>query len=270
MSVVIPVSADWLTLREEADARSRSRALASQAGALLEAPVTVHDLGCGTGSMVRWLAPLLPGPQSWVLHDWNPALLAHAASAPAHDADGTPIVIDTRVGELSAIHEDHLAGASLVTASALLDVLSHDEVAAIVRACVGAGVPALITLSVTGRVTLDPADPLDDTFATAFDDHQRRTVDGRTLLGPDAASVVAGLFRDAGWTVRVAGSPWQLDGRQRALVAEWLEGWLTAAVEQRPDLREAAADHAARRAAQLASGDLRVTVYHEDLLAWPP
>ena len=33
------------------------------------APIVVHDLGSGTGSMMRWLAPLLPGPQTWVLHD---------------------------------------------------------------------------------------------------------------------------------------------------------------------------------------------------------
>ena len=29
-------------------------------------PGSIHDLACGTGSMGRWLAPLLPGPQRWV------------------------------------------------------------------------------------------------------------------------------------------------------------------------------------------------------------
>ena len=270
MSVVIPVSADWLTLREKADARSRSIPLANRAARLLRAPVTVHDLGCGTGSMVRWLAPLLPGPQTWVLHDWNAELLAHAASVPVNAADGTPIGMTTRVGELAEIHEDQLAGASLVTASALLDVLSDDEVAAIVGACVAARVPALFALSVTGRVTIEPADPGDDAFEAAFNEHQRRTVHGRGLLGPDAAAAAAGHFRDAGWNVRVAASPWWLDDRQPALIEEWIDGWLAAAVEQRPDLVEQAAEYAARRAGQLSSGALRVTVQHEDLLAWPP
>ena len=41
-------------------------------------PLLVHDLGSGTGSMVRWLAPRLPGPQHWVLHDRDPDLLAAA------------------------------------------------------------------------------------------------------------------------------------------------------------------------------------------------
>ena len=51
MSEVIPVSVEWLTLRERADARSRSAELALAAAALLSpGPLVVHDLGSGTGS----------------------------------------------------------------------------------------------------------------------------------------------------------------------------------------------------------------------------
>ena len=198
MSVVIPVSADWLTLRERADAESRSRALAMRAVRMLRPPLTVHDLGSGTGSMVRWLAPLLPGPQTWVLHDWNPALLEHAARARIVDADRGPITMRTRVGELEHLRAADVEGASLVTASALLDVLAADEVEAIVDACVAVGAPALFGLSVNGRVELDPLDPGDRVFEAAFNDHQRRVVEGRRLLGPDAVLVTADLFRSRG------------------------------------------------------------------------
>ena len=269
MSVVIPVSADWLTLREDADAGSRSHALIRKAGRMLRPPLVVHDLGTGTGSMVRWCAPLLSGPQTWVLHDWNDALLEHAAAAAAHDHDGARVTVRTRVGELGLLRGEDLAGASLVTASALLDVLSADEVAAVVAACIAAGAPALFALSVTGRVTLDPIDPGDHVFERAFNDHQRRTVEGRRLLGPDAATVVGDLFRAAGWSVRVADSPWRLGPGDQALIAEWLDGWLDAAVAQRPALHEWAAEYARMRTAQLAADRLRVVVHHVDLLAWP-
>ncbi|MHC2998430.1 SAM-dependent methyltransferase [Microbacterium sp. HJ5] len=269
MSVVIPVSADWLTLRAPADAAARSTALARRAARLMRPPITVHDLGSGTGSMMRWLAPLLPGPQTWVLHDWNPALLAHAARESAHDADGAAVAVETRVAELGHLRPRDLHGASLVTASALLDVLSADEVEAIVRACVDAGAPTLFALSVTGRVALDPVDPGDRVFQAAFDDHQRRTVDGRRLLGPDAPAVVAGMFRAAGWAVRATDAPWRLGPAQRSLIAQWLDGWLAAAVEERPALREWAVEYARTRSAQLTAGDLRVVVHHEDVLAWP-
>ncbi|WP_019180721.1 hypothetical protein [Microbacterium yannicii] len=270
MSAVIPVSADWLTLREAADAGSRSHALVAQAGRMLRPPVTIHDLGSGTGSMPRWLAPLLPGPQTWVLHDWNDALLQHAASADLHDRDGASITVRTRPGELGALRGRDLDGASLVTASALLDVLSADEISAIVAACIDAGAPALFALSVTGQVLLDPVDPGDRLFAASFNDHQRRTVEGRRLLGPDAPAVAADLFRSAGWSVSVADSHWRLAGGDRALVSEWMHGWLAAAVAQRPALREWAAEYARQRAAQIAAGELRVIVEHIDFLAWPP
>jgi len=268
MSVVVPVSAEWLTLREDADARSRSRALAVQAAEMVGAPLIVHDLGSGTGSMMRWLAPLLPGPQTWVLHDWNHALLERAAAQPVLDGTGVPTTVRTNVEGLELLRASTLAGASLVTTSALLDVLARDEIEAIVRACVAAGAPVLFGLSVTGGVQLDPADPGDHVFQAAFNDHQRRTAHGRRLLGPDAVGVATDLFRSAGWSVRVAETPWVLDAADRVLVEEWMRDRLTAAVQERPALREWAAEYAARRAAQLAGAGLGVVVHHQDILAW--
>lgn len=270
MSEVIPVSVEWLTLREGADAAARSRRLAGRAKRMTRVPVVVHDLGTGTGSMMRWLAPRLPGPQTWVLHDWNPALLDHAAETRVLDADGETAAVVTSVMDVAHLRSGDLDGATLVTASALLDVLSLGEVEAIVRACVGAGAPTLFALNVIGRVQLDPVDAGDRVFESAFNDHQRRAVEGRRLLGPDAVETAVGMFAAAGWSVRVAESPWRLDGDDRALVEEWLDGWLGAVVEERPALAEWGDEYLRSRRAQLAAGTLRVTVHHRDLLAWPP
>lgn len=266
MSDVIPVSAEWLTLREAADARSRSRRLAARAARMSRTPVVVHDLGSGTGSMVRWFAPRLPIPQTWVLHDWNPALLERAAAG----ADTGVGSVITRVGDVAHLRPDDLDGATLVTASALLDVLTRPEVDAIVQACVRAGAPALFALNVTGRVTLDPVDAGDRVFESAFNDHQRRVVDGRRLLGPDAVAETIGLFGAAGWSVRVADSPWRLRAEDAALAGEWLNGWVGAAVEERPALVEWADEYVRTRRAQLVAGTLRVVVQHADILAWSP
>jgi len=268
MSDVIPVSVEWLSLREDADARSRSRSLARKAVRMTRAPVVVHDLGSGTGSMMRWLAPRLPGPQTWVLHDWNHALLDHAAQR-ASDSTGHRAAVRTSVRDVAELSDGDLAGASLVTMSALLDVLTIEETETVVRACVAAGAPVLFTLTVTGRVELEPVDPGDRVFESAFNDHQRRTADGRRLLGPDAVSTVINLFSSAGWSVRVDESPWRLDGSAPALVGEWLEGWVAAAVEARPTLEEWAEEYLQTRRSQLADGTLRVVVHHQDLLAWP-
>ncbi|HZP16183.1 MAG TPA: hypothetical protein VFA96_10195, partial [Nocardioides sp.] len=70
------VSRRWLALREPADAAARAADLVEHLARRASKPWVIHDLGCGTGAMGRWLAPLLPGPQHWVGHDRDADLLA--------------------------------------------------------------------------------------------------------------------------------------------------------------------------------------------------
>ena len=270
-AVEVRVSSQWLRLREPADAAARSLDLAREAAAARAGtgPTVVHDLGCGSGSMGRWLAPLLDGPQHWVLHDRDPDLLAVAATEPPRAAGGLPVPVETRRDDLTRLGPGDLAGASLITASALLDMLTADEVERFVRSCVAAACPALVTLSVTGEVRLDPHDPLDAPLSAAFNEHQRRTVGGRTLLGPVAARAAADLFGALGAHVEARPSPWRLGGTDRALILEWIDGWVGAAVEQRPELAAASSGYLRRRRHQAEQGRLSVTVPHVDLLAFP-
>ena len=266
------MSSRWLRLREPADARARARELSAQLeGRGPSASWVVHDLGCGDGSMLRWLAPLLDGPQHWVLHDRDPDLLAAAGAMPAPaSADGAAVTVETRLGDITRLGPGDLAGASLVTASALLDMFTAQELGRFVASCVAAGCPVLVTLTVTGSAQLDPPDPLDPVLAAAFDGHQQRTTGGRTLLGPDAAQAAVDAFRAAGWEVQTSPAPWHLGAGDGDLLAEWLHGWVRAACEQQPELAAAGAAHLARRAAELGAGRLSATVPHLDLLARPP
>jgi hypothetical protein len=111
-------------------------------------------------------------------------------------------------------------------------------------------------------VELTPVDPLDADFTAAFNAHQRRVVDGRRLLGPDAAAVATQAFERLGAVVITAPSPWRLGPQQAELTGEWLEGWVAAACEQRPDL----APHAD---GYLNRGGVTAVVHHVDLLALP-
>jgi hypothetical protein len=248
----------WLDLREEVDAEARSGELVDPLRRLLAAPLVIRDLGCGTGSMGRWLASRLPGPQRWILYDRDAELLARAAGP------GT----ETEQRDITTLTAGELAGTSLVTTSALLDLLTGEEVDRLAAACVEVGCPALLTLSVTGLVALTPADPLDGEIAAAFNAHQRRTVNGRRLLGPDGPDTAAEAFARRGATVRLSPSPWRLGPAQAALAGEWLRGWVGAASEHRPDLATAASAYLDRRLAAAAAGELRVVVGHSDLLAY--
>jgi SAM-dependent methyltransferase len=266
------VSREWLALRERADAAARAGELVEHLGRLSPAASrrVIHDLGCGTGAMGRWLAPLLPGPQHWIVHDRDADLLELAAAhLPGPAADGAAITLEPKHSDITRLHPGDLAGATLITASALLDLLTEDDLGGLIAVCAGAGCPMLLTLSVVGRVELSPADPLDHRVATAFDAHQRRVTERGRLLGPDAVALAVGEFGRLGAEVLVRPSPWRLGASQADLAAEWFTGWVGAACEQEGELAEKAELYTRRRLVQAAAGELAVTVDHADLLVSP-
>jgi len=269
----VRVSPEWLVLREPADAAARSAELAERLGRHLPAAgrLVIHDLGGGSGAMGRWLAPRLPGRQHWVVHDRDAALLELAvADPPGPAADGAAVTVETRRSDITRLAPGDLAGANLIAASALLDMLTADELARMLGACTALErLPMLLALTVVGRVALAPAEPLDARMAAAFNAHQRRTRTAGRWLGPDAVDAAVEQLRRTGAEVLVRPSPWRLDAAHADLTAEWFGGWVAAACEQEPALAAEAGAYRDRRLAQAAAGQLAVTVDHADLLVLP-
>jgi hypothetical protein len=269
---VIRVSREWLALREPADAAARSRELVEHLVSRRSGGGrwVVHDLGCGTGAMGRWLAPLLPGPQHWVLHDRDADLLEVACTAvPGPAADGAAVTVEAKESDIGRLKPSDLAGATLITASALLDMMTAEELAGLVNLCAGVRCPGLVTLSVVGRVSLIPEHPLDGPVTAAFNDHQRRETERGRLLGPDAVAFAVEEFGRSGAEVLVRTSPWRLGASDADLAAEWLAGWVGAAREQRHELFAETDGYARQRLEQARAGQLEVIVEHADLLVLP-
>jgi hypothetical protein len=268
----VRVAPSWLALREQADHVARSSALAEDVrrGLLSDRPLVIHDLASGTGAMLRWLAPRLPGPQHWIAHDVDTDLLAVIEQAP-HPlaADRAPVTIEVRPQDVTRLGSGALAEADVITSSALLDLLTADELERFVTTCAAPGCAVLITMSVTGAVRLRPRHRLDAAITRAFNAHQRRTTGGRTLLGPDAADAAVRMFAGLGREVVTRPSPWRLGADTSALSRAWLAGRVDAVREQEPGWSAALDDYAAQREADLASGRLRVVVGHCDLLVRP-
>ncbi len=201
-------------------------------------------------------------PQEWVAVDHDADLLAGAGH-------GDAVRVEAGVRDLpevlAALGPTPRGTALLLTCAALLDVLDGAELESLAEAVERSGAPALLSLSVTGRVHWSPRDGRDGVLRRAFDGHQQRG--GRP--GPDAVSVLREDLAARGLTVLSARTPWILDARTPELLERWLEERVEAALEHAPQDAAALQAWSARRRGQLASGRLSVRVEHEDLLVLP-
>lgn len=295
-------SADWLALREPFDRAARgagwavfdlqAHAARWRAAQPPSQAVEVLDLACGTGANLRALAPRLGGSQRWRLVDRDAGLLAAVpqaladwAQAQGHrivDLPGTPqgVRIDGAGFRADVVTEQAdlahgigpLAGEAphLVTASALLDLVSAAWLDALVHTAGRWGSALLFALSVDGRCIWEPVDPADAAVHRLFDQHQRRDKGfGGPALGLAAVTYLDQLLKNAGYgSALQARSDWDIVGRATpAMYTAMVEGMAAAAAEQAPTAAAEVQQWKARRLAGVAAG--RLTVGHTDLMALP-
>ncbi len=223
-------SADWLALREPHDARARNPAVLDAVVALLNRypSVRIVDLACGTGSTLRALAPRLPAQQNWRLVDNDLGLLARAtATTRPATVSAAAIVLD-----LNRDLEVALDGpVDLVTASALLDLVSEAWLERLAVEIAARSIPIYAALSYDGRIQFDPADPLDDAMVAAVNAHQRTDKGFGSALGPAAASFAIARFEKLGYSVVHGKSDWVIGPDDRDMQIDTLAGWASAARE---------------------------------------
>jgi hypothetical protein len=257
---------DWLALREMADTAARSTALLSDVVAALPTrrPLRIVDLGTGTGSNVRYLAPRLPQPQDWLVVDREQALLDELAWR-------VSVALTTRASNLGALTTDLFAGRDLVTASALLDLVSVSWLDALAGECRRAGAAALFALTYNGESHCTPEEPGDAFVRDLMNRHQRQNDKGfGRAAGPDATDAAERAFRSAGYTVRRVQTPWVLEPATAALQRPLVEGWAEAAREMAPDEHGTIDAWLHKRLQHIAEQRSRIIVGHEDLAAWLP
>jgi hypothetical protein len=222
--------------------------------------VEIIDLGAGTGANQRWLAPRLPLRQRWIHLDHDPAI-----SRSLWLPDDT-MIIDESVEVLSQLLARPGIDQRLVTCSALLDVLTTNQIYEVCGGLIDNRTPGLFSLTVTGTLGVSPSGPHDQQLLDAFNDHQRRA--GRA--GPDAVRVAVDTLLGGGFTVRTQETPWHLTAsNDLAFVEQLLRERLEAAVAQDHSLTTTAATWFELRRTQLRDGILRIDLGHLDILALP-
>ena len=236
-------SAQWLALREPADHRARDVYLQSivihdleRLARMRAGPLKLIDLGSGSGSNLRALAPHLPDGQHWTLVDYDPALLEAARTACMQWADQVltngitlkivknhkHLTIAFRCEDLASNIETVLAEPSdLITAAAFFDLVATHWLE---RFCGLLNTPLYTVLTYNGVETWTPELPTDATMLKAFHAHQQTDKGFGAAAGPTAAGVLETLLRARGFAVSSAPSPWKLDASDRLLIEQLATG----------------------------------------------
>ena len=260
-------SADWLALREPYDARARNPDVLAALAAVLadRGSVAILDLASGAGATLRAIASRLPGRQRWRLVDHDLELLARASSAPAA---GREVVISPAdiAHEIEAVLE---VPVDLVTASALLDLVSHDWLDRLTRATVRRRLVVYAALTYDGRVMFDPADPFDAEMIAAVNRHQRGDKGFGPALGPNAGEAAIARFETLGYAVVQGASDWVLGRQDVEIQGDLLTGWAAAANELGDRDPAEISRWLERRLEHVGSGCSSISVGHIDFFAGP-
>ncbi len=227
--------------------------------------MSVLDLGSGTGANLRFLAPLLGEQQHWRLVDADPALLADGA---ARSADLAGVAVERLCLDLTDSWERlEAVKPTLVTASALLDLVSADWLERLAQRCQTWRAAVLIVLSYAGTIIWEPALADDRRVCAWLNRHQRTDKGFGPALGPKAAPALAAWLANRGYQVTLRPSPWRLGAEHAALQTALLAGWVDAAQEIAPNRAGKLTAWANQRRAWIEQGQSRLTVGHWDLFA---
>jgi hypothetical protein len=278
----------WLALREAADWSARSEFLVQRIGDALTQGGVVRglDLCTGTGSNLRYLLGRLPGRQQWLVVDRDSALLegvparlsawAHAkgctvtTDGPVSHVRGARFdaQVETRQMNLERLDAAIFEGRNLVTASALLDLVSESWLRLLAARCQAAGAAALYSITYNGQSSCDPAEPEDDMVRELMNLHQRTDKGlGGPAAGPEAWAVAERVFEEAGYRVERASSDWLLEPSEQEFQRQLIEGWVHAASEIAPRHAGTIVAWSKRRLAHVDAGRSRIVVGHVDMAA---
>lgn len=284
-------SVGWLALREPADFIARSSRLAgSVADALAHGDmVQALDVAGGTGSNVRYLAERLSPRQDWLLVDHDQRLLTQApvrmsewAAAHGYEArvepDGVRLQGDRlncrvhmrRVDVADLASTTIFSGRALVTASALLDLVSEPWLRGLAERCRDEASAVLFALNYDGRIHCEPEEAEDELIRELVNRHQRTDKGFGAALGSDAAATAERLFAGGGYQVQREPSDWVLSPDAHGLQQALIDGWAQAAAEMDPGESARIRSWRARRLAHVARGRSRLRVGHQDVAGWRP
>jgi hypothetical protein len=261
-------SAEWLALREPHDLAARNATvLDAVAGAFIEqTSISVVDLACGTGATPRAIGPRLRPRQTWRLVDNDLGLLAKASAL----AQPPHLTVIAKPIDLVRDLELALDGPiDLVTASALLDLVSAEWLDRLIVETAARRLPVYAALTYDGRATTQPGSVFDGEVLAGFNAHQRTDKGFGPALGPTAPARAVERFEHFGYSVVQGHSDWVFGPDDRAVQEVLFAGWADIAALTTRLSPDDINGWLAERRACLAAGRSSLRIGHVDIFARP-
>ncbi len=282
---------DWLRLRFPFDEAARNREVEAACLRWLgnRSPLTILDLGAGLGANCVHLGPRIRGDQRWLLldHDervpaagfeWMAERLSAAGYEGAWDgrqgwwADaGHRLEVAYVTAPLDRLMETvSLSEVDLVTANALLDLLSWKQCEALAGMLADFRLPLLATINYAS-MSFEPMGTADLPITGLYEQHMTREQAGGARLGKQAVSLLEELLEQRGYRTLRKPANWVVGPdqpeMQGALLA-FMERAL-AEMELMPGMVAQWEAWLELRRAEMARGALTIRVRHFDLWAHP-
>lgn len=265
-------SAAWLELREPVDAIARNPTLDAELRVWRKAlgPLSVLDIGSGTGANLRYLAPQLRGEQQWCLVDHDATLLARGNEMIQSWPAQQDLALSLQWRPMDLVKEWQaldLATVDLVTASALMDLVSLAWLTRFTHRCRSWKATVFIALSYDGTMDWQPSLPEDLQVCEWVNRHQRTDKGFGPALGPEATTALTASLQGLGYRVLIRPSPWRLGPTHTALQMALLEGWIEVVRAMAGDSIDWLETWAVQRRRWIEQGESYLRVGHQDLFA---
>ena len=258
---------DWLAMREPYDHAARNPHLVARFEEWLSAfPDTeIMDLGCGTGSNLRYLTERMERSRHWHLVDYDGVLLDALRQAETFDSECHTIV-HKDLSDLSGLPFSRVRA---VVASALMDLVSTAWFTTLAGQCRRAGAALFVSLDYDGIMRWQPQLPDDLWINGQFNVHQERDKGLGLAMGPTAKPIMCNVLEDLDYRVTTAATPWHLGPADAAIQIRLVNDIARACLDVHPEAHARIYGWAQSRRALITEKRSRLQVGHHDLLAIP-
>jgi len=280
---------NWLQERYPFDAEARNKELEWQAVhqfAFLN-HIQIVDLGCGTGSNVRYYMEQFPQNQTWYCVEEDAGLkemfwqnISQVAREENYELEKKGDMLKmTKSGHEMEIHfiEGNLMQldglvdllrTDLILANAVFDLFSETQFTELIHTISHHSLSLLFSLNYEGMKFFPPEE--DDAFyIEQYNAHMKRPQDFGQGMGPDASHLMESVLKRALADVKAGESIWEIGERDEKMLAYLLGFFEGALGEWWENETEKIAFSAwlARKKTMVKDHKLAVHVYHKDVLA---